>query len=371
MILPVALPLFLGLCVLVLSEDSEDSEMEVDKCDNTTIGGEPMDIKDAPWTASITVREKAKCVGVIYKLNYILTVAQCVDGYLNKAIRFTTMIRLVLPLLLVALPWTVFGDPDPQTRIIGGYSVDIKDAPYQAAVIVDSSAICSGAIIRTNTILTAASCVYDYSIDYIQVRVNTTSRNYDGTGVLMPVCGVTIHPQYSYWRYDFNLALLKLCEELKTSETVHPITVTDRLPPDDAWLWVTGWGSTSWWGSWFDRCFGSLPLQLQRAWVSVYNREQCAEDRAVWFYLWDNGISGYTLCTNYGAGGCSYDVGAPLVKDGYLVGILSDGGCTTKPDVYASVIWFQSWIDANTSPDPKGTTSGLVLHLLVLHLVLH
>ncbi|XP_044312487.1 hypodermin-B [Drosophila rhopaloa] len=268
------------------------------------------------------------------------------------------MIRLVLPLLLVALPWTVFGDPDPQTRIIGGYSVDIKDAPYQAAVIVDSSAICSGAIIRTNTILTAASCVYDYSIDYIQVRVNTTSRNYDGTGVLMPVCGVTIHPQYSYWRYDFNLALLKLCEELKTSETVHPITVTDRLPPDDAWLWVTGWGSTSWWGSWFDRCFGSLPLQLQRAWVSVYNREQCAEDRAVWFYLWDNGISGYTLCTNYGAGGCSYDVGAPLVKDGYLVGILSDGGCTTKPDVYASVIWFQSWIDANTSPDPKGTTSG-------------
>uniref|UniRef100_A0A6P4FTG6 Trypsin alpha-3-like n=1 Tax=Drosophila rhopaloa TaxID=1041015 RepID=A0A6P4FTG6_DRORH len=80
MILPVALPLFLGLCVLVLSEDSEDSEMEVDKCDNTTIGGEPMDIKDAPWTASITVREKAKCVGVIYKLNYILTVAQCVDG---------------------------------------------------------------------------------------------------------------------------------------------------------------------------------------------------------------------------------------------------------------------------------------------------
>ncbi|XP_016992017.2 hypodermin-B-like [Drosophila rhopaloa] len=87
MILPVALPLFLGLCVLVLSEDSEDSEMEVDKCDNTTIGGEPMDIKDAPWTASITVREKAKCVGVIYKLNYILTVAQCVDGYLNKAIR--------------------------------------------------------------------------------------------------------------------------------------------------------------------------------------------------------------------------------------------------------------------------------------------
>ncbi|KAI8037420.1 trypsin delta [Drosophila gunungcola] len=269
------------------------------------------------------------------------------------------MIRLVFPLLLVALPWTVFGGPDPQPRIIGGSSVDIEDAPYQAAIIVDNSAVCSGAIIKSDTILTAASCVYEYSIDYIQVRVSTTSRDYDGTGVLLDVCGKITHPQYSYWRFDFNLALLTLCDRLETSKTIQPISVTNSVPQDGAWLSVSGWGSTSWWGSWWDRCFGSLPSQLQMAWVTVYNREQCAKDRAVWFHLWDNGISGYTMCTNYGTGGCSYDTGAPLVDDGKLVGILSEGGCTTKPDVYASVIWFQSWIDANTSPDtPSSSTSS-------------
>ncbi|XP_017003561.2 trypsin 3A1 [Drosophila takahashii] len=273
-------------------------------------------------------------------------------------IQLAIMNRLVFPLLLVALPRIIFGDPEPQSRIIGGYYVDIEDAPYQAEVLIDGTAICSGAIIKPRFILTAASCVSEYSS--VQVRVDTNSRDYDDTGTLVPVCDIITHPGYNYWRFDNNLALLELCAPLNFSETVEPISLAEELPEDYSWCVVAGWGSTSWWGSWWDRCLGSLPDYLQMVWVSVYNREQCAADRGVWLGLWDNGISALTLCTQYGAGGCSYDTGAPLVRNGLLVGILSEGGCSTKPDVYASVIWFQNWIDDNTEDDDTTTSSSSV-----------
>jgi len=266
------------------------------------------------------------------------------------------MIWCVFPFLLAALLRPVRGDLDAQSRIIGGYDVDIEDAPYQAEVIIDGTAICSGAIITSDTIITAASCVQSYGS--IEVRVGTSSRDYDGTGFLLEVCEIIGHPQYNCWRFDNNLALLKLCDPLKTSEAIQTISIAEDEPDDGSWCTVSGWGSTSWWGSWWDRCFGSLPDYLQMAWVSVYNREQCAADRGVWFGLWDNGISYLTLCTHNGAGGCSYDTGAPLVIDGQLVGILSEGGCTTKPDVYANVPWFTGWIAENTEDeDTTASTS--------------
>lgn len=83
------------------------------------------------------------------------------------------MIWSVFPFLLAALLRPVRGDLDAQSRIIGGYDVDIEDAPYQAEVIIDGTAICSGAIITSDTIITAASCVQSYGS--IEVRVGTGS----------------------------------------------------------------------------------------------------------------------------------------------------------------------------------------------------
>ncbi|KAH8400739.1 hypothetical protein KR009_000717, partial [Drosophila setifemur] len=258
------------------------------------------------------------------------------------------MLRLVLPLLVALLPWSVVGGPNIFARVIGGSSANISNAFYQANIIVDGSTCCSGAIISTKTILTAAECVNDYYAGSIRVRVGTSFR--ESGGIPAIVCEVIVHPEYTYWRYDNNLALLKLCEPLKTSKTVNVIKVIESLPADDTQAQVTGWGSTSWWDSWWDTpYYGNLPDRLQSASLTIYNREKCASDLGVWFGLWDNGISDRTLCTyKDGKGGCSYDAGAPLVKDKKLVGILSQGGCTTKPDVYASVIKYKDWLDTNT-----------------------
>ncbi|KAH8333982.1 hypothetical protein KR059_005099, partial [Drosophila kikkawai] len=268
---------------------------------------------------------------------------------------FVKMFRLVWPLLLIALSGRAIHGQNSSYRIIGGSSVDIKQAPYQANILVDGSPCCSGAIISNGRILTAAGCVYGCPISSVTVRVGSSSRESGGT--LIKVCGINTHPQYSSSRYDNNLAILELCEPLTYSDSIKYINVTEKVPEDSSLAEVTGWGSTSWLGSWWDRIFGSLPDQLQAATVSFYNREQCANDISGWFWTWDYGVSDLTLCTySYDKAACSYDIGAPLVKDKKLVGILSYGGCTTYPDVYANLFRFRSWLFEITAATEKATT---------------
>ncbi|KAH8327180.1 hypothetical protein KR074_006633, partial [Drosophila pseudoananassae] len=267
-----------------------------------------------------------------------------------------------LPIFLVVLPWWTVAEGRPQsltnlTRIVGGSSVEISKVPYQAAIILDGTNACSGAILKESYVLTAANCVSGYSKRSIKVRVGTTSLNSGGTSA--KVCKVISHPSYTSWRFDNNLAILKLCEPLKVSSSIKPIQITDKVPEDDTQMQVTGWGSTCWWASWLNRCFGSRPSRLRIGTTFVYDQETCASDLGVWFGLWDNGISDLTLCTwDSGVGACTYDTGAPLVKDNKLVGILSEGGCSNEADVYANVLEFKSWLADNTKDDSTTTESS-------------
>ncbi|KAH8284878.1 hypothetical protein KR054_002140, partial [Drosophila jambulina] len=267
------------------------------------------------------------------------------------------MSLLTWPLILIAVLGRPILGQNATNRIIGGSSVDIKQAPHQANIVVDGTPCCSGAIIGNKSVLTAAGCVYGCPPSSVRVRVGSSSR--EGGGTLATVCGIKTHPQYSSDRYDNNLAVLELCEPLNFTDSIKPINVTDKMPHESSLAEVTGWGSTSWWGSWWDRTFGSLPDQLQAATVSFYNKEQCAYDLSSWFWVWDYGVSDLTLCTySYNKAACSYDTGAPLVKDKKLVGILSYGGCTTYPDVYANLFRFRTWLGEMTADTAKTTTKA-------------
>lgn len=51
--------------------------------------------------------------------------------------------------------------PSIASRIIGGYSISIEDAPYQCSLQKISIHICGCAIIKSDWIITAAHCVFD------------------------------------------------------------------------------------------------------------------------------------------------------------------------------------------------------------------
>nr|ABG02692.1 CG9897 [Drosophila melanogaster]ABG02695.1 CG9897 [Drosophila melanogaster] len=245
------------------------------------------------------------------------------------------MLAPLILLQIVALPWLALGDQ----RIINGNTVNIKDAPWYASIIVNSKLKCGGAIISKNYILTAAKCVDGYSARSIQVRLGTSSCGTSGS--IAGICKVKVHSQYSSWRFDNNLALLKTCELLNTTDEIKPIERANKVPDDNSRANRISSGIE-------EKCF-QLPVQLHGTQVRILSQKQCAADwKVIPFYLL-KGISDLTICTkSAGKGACSTDRGAPLVIDNKLVGILSRAGCSIKPDVYANILGHTNWLDSNT-----------------------
>nr|ABG02703.1 CG9897 [Drosophila melanogaster] len=245
------------------------------------------------------------------------------------------MLAPLILLQIVALPWLALGDQ----RIINGNTVNIKDAPWYASIIVNSKLKCGGAIISKNYILTAAKCVDGFSARSIQVRLGTSSC--DTSGSIAGICKVKVHSQYSSWRFDNNLALLKTCELLNTTDEIKPIERANKVPDDNSRANRISSGIE-------EKCF-QLPVQLHGTQVRILSQKQCAADwKVIPFYLL-KGISDLTICTKSpGKGACSTDRGSPLVIDNKLVGILSRAGCSIKPDVYANILGHTNWLDSNT-----------------------
>nr|ABG02698.1 CG9897 [Drosophila melanogaster] len=245
------------------------------------------------------------------------------------------MLAPLILLQIVALPWLALGDQ----RIINGNTVNIKDAPWYASIIVNSKLKCGGAIIAKNYILTAAKCVDGYSARSIQVRLGTSSCGTSGSNA--GICKVKVHSQYSSWRFDNNLALLKTCELLNTTDEIKPIERANKVPDDNSRANRISSGLE-------EKCF-QLPVQLHGTQVRILSQKQCAADwKVIPFYLL-KGISDLTICTKSpGKGACSTDRGSPLVIDNKLVGILSRAGCSIKPDVYANILGHTNWLDSNT-----------------------
>ncbi|EDW32780.1 GL10165 [Drosophila persimilis] len=99
----------------------------------------------------------------------------------------------------------------------------------------------------------------------------------------------------------------------------------------------------------------SRSQQLQQANVKILNWQQCAADRSIFGQFSPiQGLSELTLCTigvagtGTDTGACYFDEGAPLVVNGFLVGILGTVGCAGKPDVYANLAQHKSWLKENT-----------------------
>lgn len=244
-------------------EPSQDVKME---CDNATIGGAPADITAVPWLAAITVRDRDKCVGAIYSMNYILTAAKCVNGY---------------------------------------------------------------------------------KVEAIKVRVGTTSRNANGT--VVSVCDVIIHTDFHPKHIENNLALLKLCNPLQTSDKIKEIPVAKHVPADQAVVTASGWASVRWMKLLGEACLPELALELHKSEVRVYNTNKCTEVWKRWYKVDNNRFKDLVMCTGKaGKGACSFDMGAPLVFSNQLVGILSRCSCSERPDIYSRLPTHIKWLEENS-----------------------
>lgn len=238
--------------------------------------------------------------------------------------------------------------PDPEgertTRIVGGSPADrgwtVALAAGDRSIYRDQT--CGGALVSSNSVLTAAHCVVNDN-GYIRKAIQDHGlRVLVGRASLSGYSGeIRYAAEIGYWsglykpkKAVWDVAILTLDSPASTGT---PVQIAG---PDEASLWVQGrpvW--TSGWGLLGD---GSSPDWMRNTWLTVMSKKTC---QAAW------GIPLYTdtqLCAGSpprgGRATCSGDSGGPLVSGSSsgaprLVGLTSFGlgRCGVLPDGFTKV----------------------------------
>ncbi|XP_053672127.1 trypsin-1-like isoform X2 [Anopheles nili] len=251
-------------------------------------------------------------------------------------------IAIVLALLAVVIACVqAHNESKRGFRIVGGFEIDVSEAPYQVSLQYNKRHNCGGSVLSSKWVLTAAHCTDGASAKSLSVRVGSTAHASGGT--VVAVERVVQHPSYDASTIDFDYSLLELESELSFSEEVTPVALPeqDEAVEDGTMTTVSGWGNT--------QSSSESNARLRAANVPTVNQQQCHKA-----YQSFGGVTERMLCAGYQQGGkdaCQGDSGGPLVADGKLVGVVSWGyGCAQAgyPGVYSRVASVRDWVRENS-----------------------
>ncbi|KAL5279431.1 hypothetical protein ACFFRR_003820 [Megaselia abdita] len=226
-------------------------------------------------------------------------------------------------------------------KIVGGYKIDIKDAPHQISLQHRSGHICGGSIISPKWILTAAHCTNGGKAATFKVRVGSSEAAKGGE--MIQVAKIVQHKQFNYSSVDYDYSLLELSQEINFDDTKQAIKLPegDEGDTDGVVVKVSGWGNTQ---------SSESRSWLREAEVPLVNSDLCSKK-----YEKYGGITPRMICAGYMEGGkdaCQGDSGGPLfTNDGVLIGVVSWGYGCARPDfpgVYSRVSAARKWIKENS-----------------------
>ena len=307
--------------------------------------------------------------------------------FLRKTIYITMLVAMIFSLIIMAERFPTAGAQEAWTptptrttqdpEIVGGGASDPGEWPWQVALVSGSATdlfqgqFCGGSLISSQWVVTAAHCVYDFSIspplplnpsdvDIVAGIYNLVSpvSGYQRRDVSQIIRHASFDPNAS--NLSFDIALLQLAGpvtighsgDIRTS--LVPLVSSSVGSLSGTNSWVTGWGTISSGGPFPDRLLEvELPIITNTNCNNIYN-------------LLGFSITSNMLCAgSSGKDACQGDSGGPLVVSSgnkwRLAGVVSWGvDCGVNPGVYTRIANFVGWINS-TIPDRQNVFVGDLL----------
>ncbi|XP_050356082.1 uncharacterized protein LOC126777173 [Nymphalis io] len=239
-------------------------------------------------------------------------------------------------------------------RIFKGERTKIKHYPFMATIQLFNNFHCAGSIIKSDLIITAASCLqlawnnrfFRENPAFLSARVG--SSFYNGGGEVIPILEVYFYPGYNPKNLKDNLCLLRLTRHLKFKRRQKNIKKIDfdrnefKLPLNTPGITVVGWGARE-----HSSIIGNpWKNKLSEAVLDFYPLRECQEVYSRQYVSKKNFCAGFF---SRGGGACNRDVGGPGILYGKLLGVISFGspvcGMPDAPTVFTKLGYYSDWIE--------------------------
>ncbi|KAG5684696.1 hypothetical protein PVAND_013910 [Polypedilum vanderplanki] len=251
---------------------------------------------------------------------------------------------------------------NPSTPLIyGGDIAKGGEFPHMVAIgwqkLNTISFDCGGSLISERYVLTAAHCEKSDNIRPSFVRLgdqNVKTRDDGMIEIDIAIEDFIVHQDYSSITHKNDIALIRMAQEVKFSESIRPACLWQTSSVNFTKLIACGWGALEYASQTSD--------ELRKVELDVVNNTLCNQLLRESLALSNNKLIGDSqLCAGLLKGGkdtCQGDSGGPLhvsIRDGnpcqfHIVGITSYGsilcGTPNTPAVYTRVSAYLDWIES-------------------------
>ncbi|ALC46504.1 CG6041 [Drosophila busckii] len=261
----------------------------------------------------------------------------------------TWQLLTAVHLFLTAVASAQNSTPSTHAKVVGGYDIEIEQAPYQLSVrlrladennvILASGHLCGGTLISQRLAVSAAHCfavndtsaplTYKEGKRFVVVAGITSLFSDEESAAVYRVERIIGHEDYSLKTFENDIALIYLNQYVPWGlAKVRAVPIAAHPYRPGTLCLISGWGRRR--------------ERLQQAKVPLVPQRLC---NYIYFKMPPSQI-----CAGFLAGGvdaCQGDSGGPLICNGELAGVISWGiDCAQRmlPGVYANVSHFYDWI---------------------------